>query len=219
MLNSNLFRRWNELNKIVAILLISNVVLAVGFTIAAAKNATSHERVVLVPPNMTESAEVAWRNASGEYFKSWGLYVATMIGNITPSTVDFTVDSLSNLFAAEIYTSLREKLLAIAQDENLKRAGTVNYFSPVQAIYEPATAKTFIAGNLIIKYRNRMDTQPVVYEMQIEMLAGLPLIRNFSSYPGTDAHTLKWKNANRADAKEAELKEQQVIEAVSREEG
>jgi conjugal transfer pilus assembly protein TraE len=193
---SSLINNWRELNKTVATMLLANVFLALALMIAIARISMSHERVVLVPPNLTESAQIAWKNASGSYYKAWGLYIATLIGNLTPNNVRFIVDSLSHLFSAELYTGLREKLISIAEDETMRRAGATNYFSPNQAIYEPSTQKTYILGNLTLQYRNRQEIKPVVYEMRFDMQNGVPIVKHFTSYEGNEARTEKWKRAH-----------------------
>ena len=199
---SALFRGWRELNKVVVTLLVTNIVLALGLMVSVTRQSMSHERIVLVPPNLTESARIAWKNASGSYYKAWGLYIATLIGNLTPNNVRFIVDSLSHLFSAKIYTGLREKLISIAEDETIRHAGATNYFSPHQAIYEPSTGRTFILGNLTLQYRSRSENKPVVYEMAFDMQSGVPIVTHFTSYEGTEAKTEKWKRAHMVTGEE-----------------
>jgi conjugal transfer pilus assembly protein TraE len=198
---SRLSATWDRTLWTNAILLVANAALAVGLAAAAVVEVTRHERVVLVPPGLDERAQVAWKAASAEYFKAWGLYVATLVGNVTPNNVSFVADSLSPLFSPRIYASVRTQILALAKDPVFGRATAVNYFSPTQAIYEPATGKVFIVGTIVTStFEKTGETRHVVYEMKWRMQAGLPLVVEFTSYEGSQPKTLKWLESQQGTA-------------------
>jgi len=181
-------------------------------TVLAARMFYFQERVVLVPPEMNERMEVSWNAANEAYFKSWGLYAATLFGNVTPKTAPFVADQLGSLLDARVYTPVRQQILALAQDPKFTRALSFNYFSAREIQYEPSTKKVFVIGALTVasysvfaqqKDINQIQTplgqaeqRPVVYEMGMTMRSGRPVIVSFNSYPGSQPRTQRWLELN-----------------------
>ncbi len=187
---------WDRTRIANAFLLVSNLVLACALSVTAVLGWTRHERLVLVPPQLHDKAMVAYNAASAEYFKAWGLFVATLIGNITPENVDFVADAVSPLFSPKIYPAVRAQILSLAKDPVFGKAAAVNYFAPRQVVYEPSTSRVFVIGDMVVSTFEKIgEIQHVVYEMKFSMRSGLPVIEAFDSYPGTQPHTLKWKES------------------------
>ncbi|RMD68835.1 MAG: sex pilus assembly protein [Gammaproteobacteria bacterium] len=185
---------WDRTRIANTFLLVSNLVLASAMAVTGVLGWTRHERLVLVPPHLQDKAKVAYDAASAEYFKAWGLFVATLIGNITPENVDFVADAVSPLFSSRIYPAVRTQILSLAKDPVFGKAAAVNYFAPRQVVYEPATSRVFVVGDMVVSTFEKVgEIEHVVYEMKFSMQAGLPVIEAFDSYPGTQPHTLKWQ--------------------------
>lgn len=197
-------------------LLVANIAMAITIPILAVMAFTQRERVVLVPPHLDKRVEVSWNAASGDYYKGWGLYVATLMGNLTPKNVKFTADVLSPMFAPEVYAPIRTKMLALLDDPNFVRANAFNFFTPRQVIYEAELKRVFVSGFLVTSAYNYVssgsasDTKPVVYEMDFTMRSGLPVITRFDSYEGTQPHTQAWLSKN-PNWREAEAKRKEEI--------
>ncbi|MBR8043106.1 sex pilus assembly protein TraE [Burkholderia cenocepacia] len=174
-------------------------VATLGLTI---KIMMDHERVILVPPNMTQQAQVGWESASQNYYKSWGLFIATMIGSITPRTAAFTAQQLEPFFDAPLWPRVATQILSIADDPNYAHNGTLNVFTPRAVFWEPSTAKVYITGLLdTTAYRN--SALPVAeltatYEMRFMMRSGVPKVTYFNSYTG-EPRTLKWLSNHKGD--------------------
>ncbi|WP_408580093.1 TraE/TraK family type IV conjugative transfer system protein [Burkholderia gladioli] len=174
-------------------------IVSMGLTV---KLVMTHERDILVPPNLTERAEVGWESASQNYYKSWGLFIATMIGSITPRTAAFTAQQLEPFFDATLWPRVATQILSIADDPNYAHNGTLNVFTPRAVFWEPATAKVYITGLLdTTAYRN--SALPVAeltatYEMRFVMRSGVPKATYFNSYTG-EPRTLKWLSNHKGD--------------------
>jgi len=196
-------------------LLLTTVILAVTVAVLASKAATQRERVILVPPYMDERMTVGWEQAGREYYKSWAMYVSMLIGNITPENVDFVIDNLSGMFAPKIYQSVKQRLLSLAKEPMFASGTSISYFTTDQILYEPSTNKVFVVGEYISTTTTASgmlnSTKHVIMEYEMEMKAGRPVIKYFTSYPGRKPHTIKWKRlnkeqANKIDAAEAKVK-------------
>lgn len=197
-------------------LLVSNIALAFTVVILGVLAFNQRERVVLVPPHLDQRVEVSWNAATANYYKGWGMYVATLMGNLTPKNVKFTADVLGPMFTPEVYAPIRSKMLALLDDPNFARANAFNFFTPQQNIYEPELNRVFVTGFLVTSAYNYVtsgsaaDTKPVVYEMDFRMQLGLPIITRFDSYEGSQPHTQLWLSKN-PNWRETEQKRKEEI--------
>ena len=153
---------------------------------------TTHERIVVVPAGLKDRAAVSWNSADSTYLKSFGLFIATLIGNITPANVKFVSDSLSTYLAPDIYSEVRKKMLQLADSSDFADSASSTRFVPLDILYEPDTNKVFVSGQMIVASAITKQTQNLIYEMQIEVLNGQPIVQNVTSYDGLEFHTKKW---------------------------
>ena len=191
-------RTWEMSTTLTLWLAVSNTVLVVLLFVVANKIFSMKERVVLVPPYLNEQVSVGWNSASEAYYKSFGLYFATLVGNITPSNVDFVTDILSTFLAPEIYTSIKPKLIALSKDAIFRESGGTSVFSSSSISYEPETSKVFVAGTMTMASyaKSQPELKNVIYEIAIHIKDGRPMISYLDSYEGGQPRTLKWLAAN-----------------------
>ena len=82
--------------------------------------------VILIPPELSEKAEIAKNKASEGYKKAWAMYTATLIGNVTPENADFVLDSFAGMVTGEIRGLVTEQ---IAQElDTLKQEKVTSSF-------------------------------------------------------------------------------------------
>lgn len=195
----NFLRRFDLSNFSVKMLLVANLIMALGVASTLLITAARHERIVLVPPHLEGKSEISWTSASPEYYKAWGFYVSHLIGNITPENLTYVIDALGDIFAPKIFPPLKAKLLAMGRDPAFNTATSMSYFVASRVLWEPGSQKVFVMG----RYINSTATstggydqhQNVVLECLFEMFEGKPLLTHFSSYPGTQPHTLAWRKS------------------------
>ncbi|WP_031436303.1 TraE/TraK family type IV conjugative transfer system protein [Methylobacter tundripaludum] len=139
--------------------------------------------VILIPPGLSEKSEIAKNKASEGYKKAWGMYTATLIGNVTPENADFVLESFSGMVTGEIRAIVTEQ---ITQDlDTLKQEKVSSTFEIVRVTYEPETDKVFVTG------RNRMTgaggkSTPTeqTFEFKIDVKQYSPSITQMASYEG-----------------------------------
>lgn len=197
-------RTWEMSTAVTIWLAISNTVLVMLLLMAMNAMFSTKERVTLVPPYLNEQVSVGWNSASESYYKSFGLYFATLVGNITPSNVDFIIEILSTFLDPEIYTSVKPKLIALSKDPIFRESGGASVFSPGHITYEPETSKVFVSGIMTMTSyaKSQPELKNVVYETAIHIKDGKPRINHLDSYEGTQPHTLKWMASNPEQAKQ-----------------
>lgn len=150
-------------------------VLLVGLVVTNAVSALAALRteraVVLVPPSLAGEVEIARNQASSGLKESWGLYLAELLGNVTPANADFIRGALGPLLSAELYRPVMD---ALAEQINALRLDRVALsFKPRQVFYEKATDSVFVTGELLSQGPNaRPDQRTRTYQFRI-------VIRNY----------------------------------------
>ena len=141
---------------------------------------TKETIVVLEPWTLTQTAQLEQKKATRNYKEAWGLAVAELMGNITPSNVDFVVDNDTVRGALEQAQSLKEDRISQS-------------FMPRTVEYEASTNKVFVKGNSYTtgasNYVNGDEEKGIRKEMTFEFVIDvnhyLPLFKQISVYSGT----------------------------------
>ena len=156
----------------------------------------------LGPPTVTEAMEVSRNKASGSYKKSWGLFTATLLGNLTPGNADFVLKSLEDLFAPETYGDLKRRL---ASDlDTLKKEQVTVSFEPQLVTYEPATDKVFVAGRSSLEGSGgKADRFTRTYEFCVRQQNGKPIVHRFRTYVGEPRVTAYWVGRGKSNDDDA----------------
>jgi conjugal transfer pilus assembly protein TraE len=176
-----------------SILAIACVVMSLTIAMMQIASTSRHERIVVVPPGLSGPVEIDWGNASAEYMKTFGMFYATLVGTISPKNVNYVADRLSAMTSVNAYSVIRQRLLSLAQDPQFVNSGSSVNFVSNEVIYEPERKKVFVAGESRVQsgYGN-VKVTPIVYEMDIEMIEGRPVVMLLENYSGNTAHTAKW---------------------------
>ncbi|MGI9304176.1 MAG: TraE/TraK family type IV conjugative transfer system protein [Gammaproteobacteria bacterium] len=161
---------------VILMLVIANLAAVFGWL-------RTRETVVLVPPTLNERAQVSFSSASPSYTKSWGFYVTSLVGNVSPGNIDFVVESLGEILSPEVYHDVKAALAR--QIQEIKEESTTVTFSPQQIVYEDETKKVFVYGRIRVagpgsKPRDIMRT----YEYILDMRFGRPWVTHFDVYEG-----------------------------------
>lgn len=102
ILLENRIYRW-----VLILLLVSNLVLVVLLR--------SNQVVVLVPPTLEQEAKVGLRQADRGYLEAWGLFFATLMGNVTPRNIDFVLANLQKYMSPGIYQEMSQAMIEQAK--------------------------------------------------------------------------------------------------------
>ena len=199
-------------NKLLTVGLVAAVLLGL---LQQLKINQMRERIVLQPPGLTERAEIGSNSANEAYYKSWAIFVATIVGSVTPSESESTLKILEPYFTREAWLPVRSHVNSIRLDPNYQQFAAVNQFMPRLAIYEPSTKKTFVQGTQKTSVYRESKSVPlsqveVTYEMTVVIQSGIPKVSSITSYRGP-AHTLEW--AQRFPSAAAVFKTEQAKQA------
>jgi conjugal transfer pilus assembly protein TraE len=139
--------------------------------------------VILMPPGLSEKAEISKNKASEGYKKSWAMYTATLIGNVTPENADFVLESFSVMVTGDIRALITEQ---VAQElETLKQEKVSSVFEIIRVTYEPESDKVFVTGrNRMIGGGGKSTPTDQTFEFRIDVKQYSPIITSMAAYKG-----------------------------------
>lgn len=184
-------KSWQDSENAKTVFMLLSVLLLVVVILQQIKINSQHERLVIVPPQMTKEARIAWDSSNANYISDFSLYLATQISSTTPKNVDYIIGAMEGYFHPQIWQSLKPQLLAIRDNPNYFGLNAISQFTPTGGvIFEPETGKTFVVGELRSSAYGRqgnLDTLGVLnvtYEMKLAVNNGLPKVMEWYAYPG-----------------------------------
>lgn len=166
----------NRLHRVVLV----GLVITNGLSALAALR--TERTVVLVPPTLTQEVEITRNTASSELKEAWGLYLAELLGNVTPATAEFISKALAPLLSTDIYRAVMDALSE--QINALKMDRVATSFKPRQVSYEQETDKVFVSGELTAQGPNaKAETRHRTYEFVISIRNYRPRLDYIDVYP------------------------------------
>lgn len=162
---------------------ISNIGLVACVIVLTILVMSKEVAVAVIPPTLNSEVELTRERASSGYHQAWGLFMAELVGNVTPTNADFVVQSLEGLMSSEIYNALRGFLAADIEDIKNKRVTTS--FQPVNVSWEPQTNKVFVFGDYVVEAPGAESVvSKRTYEFEFEIANWQLLAKWFDSYEG-----------------------------------
>lgn len=142
------------------------------------------ETVITIQPfTLTEEAWISEANASQSYKEAWGMALAQMVGNVTPSTVDFLKERLGPILTSRIYQEVMDVLEIQAAD--IKNDRVTMRYEPRAVIYEQSTNKVFVEGRSYVRSVGSRERETFrTYEFVIKVRGHLPQLDHIETYEG-----------------------------------
>jgi conjugal transfer pilus assembly protein TraE len=138
--------------------------------------------VVLVPPVLEGQVSVARESASQEVKEAWALFVAELLGNVSPSSAEFIQKAVDPLLAP----SLRRPVLEVMAEQvrEIRREHVSMSFNVRAIAYDPPTDKVFVTG---VQTTSGPGGKPVARTRTYELIVGFahyrPVICHLDVYP------------------------------------
>lgn len=122
--------------------------LAIGLLLAlvVVLRLLSTVRTVVVPPSISKTFWVSGERASADYLEQMGSFVAWLILDVTPSTIDWKKDMLLGYVDPQQYGALKTRQEVEA--ERLKRISAATAFAPQQLVASEDTQTLVVRGRL-----------------------------------------------------------------------
>lgn len=173
---SGLVKNNRALRLVVVFSMAANLLLVFGLVFRS-------QIVTIVPSNvMTKSTYTATSADEGAQ-SSWGLYVATLLGNVTPANADFTADTIGHLLSPSIYKAVMDGIAA--QVKHIKQDQLTLRFDPAEVKYNAAKGAVTVNGWLTTSDSHGTSQRTeTTYEIYFDVVNYQPRIVGLTSYGG-----------------------------------
>lgn len=144
------------------------------------------EPVILVPPDLAGEVEIARNHGSGSLKESWGLYLAELLGNVTPGNARFIERSIGSLLDSKIYPEVMGILAT--EVEALKMDRVSVKFRSSEVLYDATLDRVYVRGEQTSQGPGSApESRPRTYEFTISFRHYRPVIEHIDVYAG-DPH-------------------------------
>lgn len=138
--------------------------------------------ITVQPYTLTQEAWIKKSDASKSYKEAWGFALADLLGNVTPTTVNFIEERISPLLSPRVYNEVIEALHT--QAEKIRVDRVVMRFEPRAVFFDERRNRVFVQGQSFMSGSSseRPIRTPRTYEFQIEINNYAPSITYIATY-------------------------------------
>ncbi len=139
-------------------------------------------RTVVVPPSIDKSFWVTRDKASSAYLEQMGSFMAWLVLDVTPATIDWKKDILLGYVEPEQHGELKTRQELEAT--RLKRINASTYFMPQQLVPDEDTQSVMVRGRLRTLV-NGLETNEDLKAYQVEFIyrGGRVHLKTFKEVP------------------------------------
>jgi len=137
-----------------------------------------YEKVVLVPPTLTNPAWISQKNVSSSYLSSMSLFYAELRFNLTPSNASVQRQLFLDYVDPSQYEKLKTEL--IEEEEHLKKEHiSISFYATEVPRVDTAKLIAKVPGDIqYIVGDSLQPSQHVIYEIHYRLIGGKLLIRS-----------------------------------------
>ncbi len=169
-LNDLKFQR-NVVTGVCAVLLATNVVQSTWLFFR-------HERVIITPPQLTQSFWVEGNQFSPQYLEEMALHYAHFLLDVTEKNVLYQGEILLRYVAPEAYGAFKAKILA--DEKQLKNDHLSTRFSPLDVVVHPNRLSVELTGEMMSYVGDKKISQvKETYQIRFRSQSGKLLIEDF----------------------------------------
>lgn len=155
-----------------ALLLLSNSIQAILLIYR-------HERIIVAPPQLTQSFWVEGNQFSAQYLEQMALHYAHLILDVTEKNILYQGDIVLRAVTPESYGVFKEKLLS--DEKRLQKNNLSTRFSATECKISQETLTVEITGELMSYVADKRISQiHETYQIQFQNQSGRLLINSFS---------------------------------------
>lgn len=141
------------------------------------------DRTVIVPPNIDRTFWVTKDKASREYLEEMAGYVAWLVLDVTPTTIDWKKNVLLNWVAPDQHAAMKTKMDIEA--ERLRSNNATTFFLVQQLAADEARQSVVVTGRLRRQINGADVSEPETrsYLAQFQYAGGRVHIQSFKEIP------------------------------------
>lgn len=159
-------------------LALGGLILALLICLVIVLNLIGAERTVIVPPSIEKSFWVTKDRVSKTYLEQMGSFVAWLILDVTPASIDWKRDILLNYVAPDQYGAIKSRQELEA--ERLKRINASTFFLPQQLVANEDDQTLVIRGRLRTQVNGQdTATETKAYLVEFQYTGGRIHLKTF----------------------------------------
>lgn len=195
MLASNLKNSFDGMrgeNKFLRILVVGMIVANLVSSCTALRK---DEIVTLVPPTLTEKSWVSKTQSDSSYTEAWALYIAMMLGNVTPANASIVKDAIGPILSPDIYQNTMDVL--DTQIHQIRQDRVSLSFEPQKVLRDTVNENRFFITGRSVSEGPAGDKRRTnrTYELELKISNYKPV--------------LSWVGTNTGDARTQDVIEQE----------
>lgn len=140
------------------------------------------ERTIIVPPNIGKSFWVTGKKASADYLEQMGSFIAWLILDVSPNSIDWKKDMLLTYVNPDLHGAM--KSMQDLEAERLRRLNAATYFLPQQVVVDEPTQTVVVRGRLRTQINGQeTTTNEKAYSVQFDYSGGRLHLAGFKEIP------------------------------------
>lgn len=141
-------------------------------------NLIGTERTIVVPPSIDKTFWVTKDRASREYLEQMGSFIAWLILDVSPASIDWKKDILLNYVAPDQHGAMKSR--QEIESERLKRINASTFFLPQQLVPSEERQTVVIRGRLRTQVNGQdTATETKAYLAEFQYAGGRMHLQSF----------------------------------------
>lgn len=187
--------RYIESNK------ISNIIMAIALVLFGWKTMQNNERVIMIPPNISEEVIIAENNANGALKKYWADWFVGLVGNISPASRDAIVEDIRRVLATNLMNTFEQEIDMHIETLRLQEVKEVFIVKDSDYIAEVDIVWVYGDKEELSRREGRSDPMPFTYEIKVNVRDGRPVIESYTMYEGAPRISQRLSEINQINAR------------------
>jgi len=159
-------------------LLIGVLALCLFLALVIILNIVGTQRTIVVPPTLNKSFWVTDSKVSAEYLEQMGSFIAWLILDVSPSSIEWKKDMLLTYVTPDKFGAFKTK--QDLESERLKRINASTYFMPQQLVPTEESQSVVVRGRLRTQVNGQdTTTESKAYRVQFQYAGGRVHLETF----------------------------------------
>jgi len=161
---------------------VGGLILGLLICLVIILNVVGMERTIVVPPTIDKSFWVTRDRVSRDYLEQMGSFVAWLILDVTPASIDWKKDILLNYVAPDQHGAMQSR--QDIEAERLRRINASTFFLPQQLVPNEDKQTVAIRGRLRTQVNGQETaTETKAYLAEFQYAGGRMHLKSFKEMP------------------------------------
>ena len=161
---------------------ISILSLCLLISVVSVLSVLGTERTIVVPPNISKTFWVTGTKASADYLEQMGSFIAWLILDVSPASIDWKRDMLLTYVSPDKFGALKSQ--QDLEAERLKQLNASTFFLPQQVVVDEPSQGVVVRGRLRTQVNGQdTTTESKAYLAKFQYAGGRVHLETFKEIP------------------------------------